>query len=242
MEILDRLCDNSKKEAQMEIEILYRPSYSVGLMKLSAGEQVRMEGGALVAMSPGVTLETQATGGLMKSLSRSLFGGESFFLNVYRAPAGGGEVYAAPALPGDLQVLNLNNENLMVQSGGYIASEMNINIETKWSGAKTFFASEGLIMLRLSGSGKTLVSSYGAIHELNLASGQSFTIDTGHLVAFTDGMGFQVRAIGGIKSTLFSGEGLVVDMTGPGKVLLQTRSYDAFLSWLIPKLPRKSDD
>ncbi len=92
------------------------------------------------------------------------------------------------------------------------------------------------------GSGKTLLSSYGAIHEMTLAAGQSFTIDTGHLVAFTAGMGFKVRVVGGIKSTLFSGEGLVVDMTGPGKVLLQTRSYDAFLSWLIPKIPRKSED
>lgn len=65
------------------------------------------------------------------------------------------------------------------------------------------------------------------------------TIDTGHLVAFSEGMGFKVRSIGGVKSTLFSGEGLVVDMTGPGRVLMQTRSSDAFLAWLIPKLPRE---
>ena len=49
-----------------------------------------------------------------------------------------------------------------------------------------------------------------------------------------------MRAVGGIKSTLFSGEGLVVDMTGPGRILLQTRSMDAFLSWLIPHLPKPS--
>jgi uncharacterized protein (AIM24 family) len=47
-----------------------------------------------------------------------------------------------------------------------------------------------------------------------------------------------VRKIGGMKSTLFSGEGLVVDLTGPGRVLAQTRSTDQFLNWLIPKLPR----
>jgi len=64
-------------------------------------------------------------------------------------------------------------------------------------------------------------------------------VDTGHLVAFTEGMGFKVRAVGGLKSTLFSGEGLVVDLTGPGKVLIQTRSEDAFLAWLIPKLPKQ---
>jgi uncharacterized protein (AIM24 family) len=53
-------------------------------------------------------------------------------------------------------------------------------------------------------------------------------------------MGFQVRRVGGMKSTLFSGEGLVVDLTGPGRVLMQTRSSDAFLAWLIPKLPKQT--
>lgn len=75
---------------------------------------------------------------------------------------------------------------------------------------------------------------------MNLAAGEIYTVDTGHLVAFTEKMGFKVRRVGGLKSTLFSGEGLVVDLTGPGRVLLQTRSTDAFLSWLIPKLPKES--
>jgi uncharacterized protein (TIGR00266 family) len=119
---------------------------------------------------------------------------------------------------------------------------MGIDVDTKWGGAKTFFASEGLIMLRAQGQGKLLLSSYGAIHEMNLAAGQGYTVDTGHLVAFSDGVGFQVRPIGGVKSTLFSGEGLVVDLTGPGRVLLQTRSSDAFLAWLIPKLPKQSSN
>jgi uncharacterized protein (TIGR00266 family) len=121
-----------------------------------------------------------------------------------------------------------------------VASETGINLDTKWGGAKTFFASEGLIMLRASGTGKLLLSSFGAIHEVNLEAGQTYTVDTGHLVAFSEGIGFKVRRVGGLKSTIFSGEGLVVDLTGPGRVLLQTRSTDAFLSWLIPKLPKRS--
>lgn len=222
----------------MEVNIVYKPSYSLGILKLAGGEEVRVEGGALVGMSPGVTLDTAATGGFMKSLGRALLGGESFFQNTFQAPASGGEVTVAPALPGDLFSLDLNSETVLVQSGSYVASEMGINLDTKWGGAKTFFSSEGLIMLRAQGQGKLLLSSYGAIHEMNLAAGQGYTVDTGHLVAFSDGMGFQVRAVGGMKSTLFSGEGLVVDLTGPGRVLLQTRSSDAFLAWLIPKLPK----
>jgi uncharacterized protein (TIGR00266 family) len=224
----------------MDVEILYKPSYSLGVLKLSGGEQVRVEGGAMVSMSDGVTLETKATGGILKSLARSVLGGESFFQNTFMAPSGGGEVSVAPALPGDMFSLNLNNEELMVQSGSYVASESGVELDTKWSGAKTFFASEGLIMLRASGTGELLLSSYGAIHERNLGSGEKFTVDTGHLVAFTEGIGFKVNKVGGLKSTIFSGEGLVVDLTGPGRVLMQTRSTDAFLAWLIPQLPKPS--
>ncbi len=224
----------------MDTEILYRPSYSLSKIKLGPGEEVRVEGGSMVSMSSGMTLETKAEGGILKSLARSVLGGESFFINTYKAPGNGGEVNVAPALPGDMMALDLQNENLMVQSGSFVASAKTIAIDTSWGGAKTFFASEGLIMLRASGTGMLLVSSYGAIHEMNLGAGEKYTVDTGHLVAFTEGIGFQVRRVGGMKSTLFSGEGLVVDLTGPGRVLMQTRSTDAFLSWLIPKLP-KSD-
>jgi uncharacterized protein (TIGR00266 family) len=224
----------------MNVEILYRPSYSLGVIKLAGGEEVRVESGSMVAMTQGIAMETKAAGGILKSLGRSLLGGESFFQNTYKAPAQGGEISVAPSLPGDLFTLDVQ-EPTMVQSGSYVASETTVQVDTKWGGAKTFFASEGLIMLRASGTGKMILSSYGAIHEVMLASGQTYTVDTGHLVAFTEKIGFKVRSIGGIKSTLFSGEGLVVDLTGPGRVLLQTRSTQAFLSWLIPQLPKSSN-
>jgi len=220
----------------MQIEL--KPSYSLGIVQLDPGETLQVEGGSMVSMSADINIQTQARGGLLKSLGRTLLGGESFFQNIYQAGPNGGEVTVAPALPGDLYIAELQGESLMVQSGSYVASSEAVTVDTKWGGAKTFFASEGLIMLRVSGQGKAILSSYGAIHEVNLAAGERYTIDTGHLVAFSENMGFNVRSVGGLKSTLFSGEGLVVDMTGPGRVLLQTRSTDAFLSWLIPKLPQ----
>lgn len=224
----------------MQVEILYRPSYSLGVIRLEPNEEIRAESGAMVSLSQGVLVETKAAGGILKSLARSVLAGESFFQNTFRAPANGGEVTVAPALPGDVFVLELRNEGLMMQSGSYLASETGVNLDTKWGGAKTFFASEGLIMLRASGTGKLLLSSFGAIHEVNLRAGEIYTVDTGHLVAFTEGIGFKVRRVGGLKSTFFSGEGLVVDLTGPGRVLLQTRSMDSFLNWLVPKLPKQS--
>jgi uncharacterized protein (TIGR00266 family) len=225
---------------EMQVEITYRPSYALAVVSLGSDESVQAEAGAMVSMSPDVAIETKAKGGLISALKRSVLGGESFFMNTYRASAQGGQIMLAPALPGDMAVMELQNETLMVQSGSYVGSSEGVDIDTKWSGAQTFFAREGLIMLKCSGVGTLILSSYGAIHEMELAAGEGYTVDTGHLVAFTEGMGFNVKRIGGVKSTLFSGEGLVVDLTGPGKVFLQTRSDDAFLSWLIPRLPKQS--
>ena len=180
-----------------------------------------------------------------------MLGGESFFQNTYQAGPNGGEVTVAPALPGDMYIAELQGESLMVQSGSYVASSEAVNVDTKWGGAKTFFASEGLIMLRVSGQGKAILSSYGAIHEINLAAGERYTIDTGHLVAFSENMGFNVRTVGGLKSTLFSGEGLVVDMTGPRScpapnpvhrcfpVLADPQAAQGPQQQLIKPLPRK---
>lgn len=193
----------------------------------------------MVGMSTDVLVETKARGGLLKSLARSMLGGESFFINTYRASDRGGEVMLAPALPGDIVTRDLDGETLLVQSGSYVASSDGIDVSTQWGGAKTFFAREGLILLKVSGTGTLVLSSYGAIEEMTLAAGESFTVDTGHLVAFGDQLGFNVRRVGGLKSTLFSGEGLVVDLTGPGRFWLQTRSEDAFLTWLIPKIPKR---
>lgn len=226
----------------MQTEILYRPAFSLTRVRLDPNEEIRVEGGAMVGMSEGMAIETKMQGGFLKSLARSVLGGESFFVNTYKAPAQGGEINLAPALPGDMFVLELQNESMLIQSGAFVASASSVEINTSWGGAKGFFGSGGLILLKATGSGSLVLGCYGAIHELNLAVGQKYTVDTGHIVAFSEKIGFQVRKVGGMKSTLLSGEGLVVELTGPGRVLMQTRSTDAFLSWLIPLLPKSSNN
>jgi len=224
----------------MNVDIRYRPSYSLAMVTLDPGEAIQVESGAMVGMSPGLEMQTEASGGLFKSLGRKMFGGESFFLNTYTGSSPGDSVALAPPLPGDVAVVEMQGETLLVQSGSYLASSEGIKVETKWSGAKTFFGSEGLIMLRVSGSGTLIVSSYGAIHPVELEAGQSYVVDTGHLVTFEEHMNFEVKKVAGWKSTLFSGEGLVAELTGPGKLTLQSRSQDSFLSWLLPKIPEKT--
>ena len=224
----------------MNVDIRYRPSYSLAMVTLDPGESIQVESGAMVGMSPNLEMETEASGGLLKSLGRKMFGGESFFLNTYTGSSPGDSVALAPPLPGDVAVIEMRGETLLVQSGSYLASSEGVKVETKWSGAKTFFGSEGLIMLRVSGSGTLIVSSYGAIHPVELEAGQSYVVDTGHLVTFEEHMNFKVKKVAGWKSTLFSGEGLVAELTGPGKLTLQSRSQDSFLAWLLPKIPEKT--
>lgn len=222
----------------MQHEIMYRPSYSLLKVNLSKGEVISAEAGAMVSMSSSIEIETKMKGGLFSALKRSVLGGESFFMNNFKANDDG-EVCFAPALPGDVCAIELNNQAILVTSGSYITSSPGVTIDTKWGGAKTFFSKEGLFLLKISGSGQLFLSSYGAIHEINLASGQQYMVDTGHMVAWAEGINYKVKRVGGLKSTLFSGEGLVCELTGPGKIYLQSRSADAFLSWLIPQLPKK---
>jgi len=224
----------------MHVEIRYQPSYALAMVTLDKGETIQTDGGAMVGMSPTLKLETAAKGGFFKSLGRSVFGGESFFLNTYTASKQDDSVALAPPLPGDIAVIDMHGEELLVQSGSYLGSSKGVQVDTKWTGAKTFFGSEGLIMLRISGTGTLIVSSYGAIHPIELAAGQSYVIDTGHLVTFEQHMKYEVKKVAGWKSTLFSGEGLVAELTGPGKLTLQSRSQDSFLSWLIPHLPKQT--
>lgn len=225
----------------MKTEVLYSPTNATAKLTLAQGETVRAESGAMLAMSSGLAMETSTQGGVLKGLKRAVLGGESFFMNTFTAQSDGAELYVAPALPGDVVAWPING-TLFVQSGSFLASSAGVEVDTKWGGGKTFFSSEGLFMLRIAGQGDLVLSAYGAIHSIDLQPGQTYTVDTGHMVAWTDGITYNVRKVGNWKSTLFSGEGLVCDLTGPGRIYLQTRSQDAFLGWLIPKLPQPSSN
>ncbi|NOT05234.1 MAG: TIGR00266 family protein [Anaerolineales bacterium] len=221
----------------MDIEIVHRPSYSLAIAKLTPNERIRAEAGAMVSMSGDVQIETKAEGGFLKSLGRAVLGGESFFQNFFVASAVGGEVTLAPELPGDIAVIEMSGEKLMIQAGSYMASESSVELTAKVS-VKAFMSAEGISMLEASGTGTLLVSSYGAIFEKTLGAGEKYIVDTSHLVAFDGTMAVQPKTVGGMKSTLFSGEGLVVELTGPGKIYIQTRSPQALINWIIPQIPR----
>jgi uncharacterized protein (TIGR00266 family) len=220
----------------MKYEILYQPSFAVARVMLDPGDSVRAESGAMMAMSATVSLQSKAHGGIGKALGR-LLGGESAFQTTYSATNGAGEVLFAPAMPGDIMPIQLQNQAMVVTSGSFLACDLGIEIQTQ-ANLRGFFAGESVFMLRAAGSGTLLVNSFGAIHAVQLAPGQPYIVDTGHLVAFSEGMGFELRkATQGLLQSFTSGEGIVVQLTGPGIVYTQTRTPQGFGAWLSGLIP-----
>lgn len=190
----------------------------------------------MAMMRGDVAITTSTRGGFMKGLRRSL-GGSSFFVNDFSSE-NGGVVAVAGALPGDIVDTTLGGETaLLVQSGCWIASDPTVDVDSKWGGGKGFFSGAGLVLLRCSGTGDILLSSYGAIRPVTLTAGETMTLDTGHVVAFDETVEYRIRKAGGWKSMFLGGEGIVTEFTGPGRVWMQTRSATDLVDWLRARMP-----
>ncbi len=218
----------------MEITTRHTPAYGVARLTLGGGEAVRVESGAMMAMSAGVTLQARAEGGVMKSLKRAALGGESFFVATYTAPPQGGFVDVAARLPGDLTSYTIDPSlPLFISKGSWLANEQSVQLNTQWGGFKNLFGAEGGFIIRAEGQGQALFACYGALEVWNLQAGQTFTVDTGHMVAYESSVQMQLRkAAGGMVQSFKSGEGLVFDFSGPGKVWTQTRNPNELLGWI----------
>jgi uncharacterized protein (TIGR00266 family) len=222
----------------LEYETVHSPSFTTLVFYLKQGQSVVAEKGAMMYMHRTIEIQTSGRkGGLLKGIVTSALGSESFFVNTFTASSGPGELALVGPSMGDIRALDVTNQPMILQSGAYLASSPPINLDTKWQGLKGFLSEKDFIMLHASGPGNVWVTSFGGIIEMNLQPGETLSVDTGHLVAFPDNIQFSVRRVGGWKSTLLSGEGLVTDLVGPGKVLMQTRHLPAFVRAIVPFLP-----
>jgi len=219
----------------VQVQTRQGPAYGVARLTLAPNEPVKVEAGAMMAMSAGVTLAAKAEGGIMKSLKRAALGGESFFVSTYTAPPAGGFVDVAARLPGDITTYELlPGRAVFIQKGSWLANDSTVNIDAQWGGFKNMFGSEGGFIVRAEGQGHVVFACYGALEVWNLEAGQSITVDTGHMVAYEDSitMGMRKASGGGLVQSFKSGEGFVFDFTGPGKVWTQTRNPNELLGWI----------
>lgn len=222
----------------MQVDLKHKPSYTLAVVTLDPNEAIRVEPGAMVSYSEGVETDTKAEGGLFGGLKR-MIAGESFFQNTWTAPARGGEITLAPTLPGDMLLIDVRGEFLL-QSGAFVAGESGLTFDSKWGGARGFFGAGTLILLKVSGDGKLIAGCYGAIEERILKAGEIYNIDTGHIVGFDSTIQFKVKKVGSWKSTILGGEGLVCELQGPGRVLMQSRSEGALSAWVKSHIPSQS--
>ena len=230
----------------MEIENEFGPAFTLMTASLSPGEQIKVEPGAMVAQSNGMEMKTGmggggGLGGFMKSMVKSALGGESFFVNTYTAGPSGGWISMAPSAPGDIKTFDLSpGESFYMQGGAFMASEVNVEVSTKFQGAKSLFSREGAFFLKAEAAdvpGKVFYCSYGAIKEIEVTPDKPIKIDNGHVVAFTEGLSYNISRVKGLGSFMFGGEGFTLDFQGSGKVWIQTRNMSSLATQLVPFLP-----
>lgn len=230
----------------MQHTIEHGPSFAWLKVRLEPGEQLQAEAGAMVRQNTHVEMTTHLNAGnkagffakivaIFVAIIRKVIGGETMFVNRFAAPSPG-EVVLAPSLSGHIVHHTLSGgKKIFVQTGSYLASTGDVAMKVRFGGLRSMLGGEGLVLLECTGTGDLWINSYGGVIPIQVNG--NFTVDTGHIVAFEGSLDFKVKSVGGLKSFLFSGEGLVCQFNGQGTVYVQSRNLGALVSWLTPILP-----
>lgn len=223
----------------MDIEIKNGPGNATARVTINPGETLTTEGGAMIAMSANVDIQTtthkkSGKRNLLKAVKR-LLSGESFFVNHFTAKNTPGQVWLATTLSGDMMEYQLQNENLIVQGGSFVGCEHHVNVDLGWQGFKSIFSGESVFWIHLTGQGKVILNSFGAIYPIQVDG--EYIVDTGHIVAFNDTLNFNISKAGkSWLSSFFGGEGFVCRFTGKGTVWCQSHNKTGFGKVLGPLL------
>jgi uncharacterized protein (TIGR00266 family) len=222
----------------MKVELINRPGNTAAKITLQPGEHCTAESGAMIAMSGHINITTSThkknSGGIIKAAKR-LLSGESFFLNHFDSVGKEGEVWLGSNLAGDMLALDLDYENLIVQSGSFLACEDSIDMDMGWQGFKSLLSGESMFWLNLKGRGKVVLSSFGAIYPIEVNG--DYIVDTGHIVAFNETLNFTITKAGSSwLQSLLGGEGLVCKFSGRGTVWCQSHNPNSFGHALTPSL------
>jgi len=198
------------------------------VLSLAPGDEVRAEAGAMMYMTDGVEMDAKMEGGFLGGLTRKFLAGESFFITYFRSTASAGKVAFAGPYPGKIIEVELQNQQLLCQKDSFLCAVGPIDLSiafTKRIGAG-FFGGEGFILQKMEGTGKLFIHSGGTIVPMQLGPKERLKVDTGCLVALDPTVDYDIVRVGGIKTSLFGGEGLFfASLTGPGRVWLQTLPF-----------------
>lgn len=212
-------------------------------MKLNKGETVYTQSGGMAYQSEGISMKTNARGGIMKGIGR-MFAGESIFMANYTAEKDGATVAFASTVPGSVVNVDLNKtpEGIILQKGAFLCAED--NVETKAIFTKKLsaglFGGEGFILQKATGNGMLFLEIDGDVIQKELAPGEVLKVDTGNVVAFEPKVSYEIETVKGLGNIFLGGEGLfLTKLVGPGKVILQSQNFNDFIGKIIPHIPTK---
>jgi len=221
-------------------------------IELDPQEAVIAEAGSFMMMDQAIKMETifgdgraqeQSFMGKLLSAGKRVLTGESLFMTVYSNTGNSKQqvTFAAP-YPGKIIPLDLSlyQGKLICQKDAFLcaAKGVSIGIEFQKRLGTGLFGGEGFIMQKLEGNGWAFVHSCGTIIERELKPGEQLKIDTGCIVAFTQEVDYDIQFVGGIKNTLFGGEGIFfAQLTGPGKVWIQSLPFSRLAGRVLRYAP-----
>ncbi|MEN9348336.1 MAG: TIGR00266 family protein [Flavobacteriales bacterium] len=217
-------------------------------IELDPQETVVAESGAFMYMTEGIQMETifgdgsKQGGGFFDKIlgaGKRLLTGESLFMTAFtHTTAGKARVAFASPYPGKIITLDLQQlgGKVVCQKDSFLcaAKGVSIGIEFQRKLGTGLFGGEGFIMQKIEGDGLAFCHAGGHIIERELQPGETLRIDTGCVVAYTQGIDYDIQFVGGIKNTFFGGEGVFFAvLRGPGKVWLQTLPISRLASRIV---------
>ncbi|MES2628507.1 MAG: TIGR00266 family protein [Bacteroidota bacterium] len=222
-------------------------------IELDPQETVVAEAGSFMYMHDGIEMNTifgdgsqQSQGflGKLVSAGKRVLTGESLFMTTYTNVGQGKKrvSFAAP-YPGKIIAMDLSemNNKVICQKDAFLcaAKGVSMGIEFQRKLGAGFFGGEGFIMQKLEGDGMAFVHASGNIIKKTLMPGELLKVDTGCIVAFTGGVDYDIQFVGGIKNTLFGGEGVFfATLRGPGIVWIQSLPFSRLADRIIASAPR----
>ena len=208
------------------------------------GESMYTQRGGMAWQTQGIKMETNARGGVMKSLGR-MFAGESIFMSTYTAEADGAKIAFATTVPGDIKAINLSEmpHGITLQKGAFLCAEPGVDLKIAFTKrfSAGFFGGEGFILQKAEGKGHIFLEIDGDPIEKELAPGEILKVDTGNVVAFENTVSYEIETVKGLGNIFLGGEGLfLTKLVGPGKVIIQTQNFGDFAGKIISMMPKSN--
>ena len=222
-------------------------------IELDPHEGVIAEAGSFMMMDDGIKMETifgdgstknQGFLGSILGAGKRILTGESIFMTAfYNNVVGKRKVSFASPYPGKIIPIDLTEfkGKFICQKDAFLCAAKGVSVGIEFSKrlGRGLFGGEGFIMQKLEGDGMAFVHAGGTMAKKVLQPGETLRVDTGCIVGFTQTIDYDIEFIGGIKNTIFGGEGLFfAKLQGPGTVYIQSLPFSRLAGRVLASAPQ----